>query len=101
MLRKICITLAAALLVLTAAGCQQANYRMKEQRNPNHDPRGMKDESYLEDRVNTNLPQGGTSPKDELDMQQNIRPGDANGGNPPTVEGGNILEPGSMGKTPR
>ncbi|TMV44455.1 hypothetical protein FE783_32190 [Paenibacillus mesophilus] len=99
MSNKICLTVAAALLVMTVAGCGQANYRMKEERNPSHDRRGMKDERYLENRVNTNLPQGGTSPKDEVDMQQNIRPGDANGGNPPTVEGGNI--PGPMGKTTR
>lgn len=88
------LTVAAAFVVLAAAGCQQANYRMKEMRNPSHDRRGTQDEHYLQNRVNTNLPQGGTSPKDEVDMQQNIRPGDANGGYPPTVEGGNILEPG-------
>lgn len=90
--------LAAAilLLALTATGCQQTNYRMKEQQNPNQDTRGIRDERYLEDRVNTNLPQGGTNPQDVYDRQKNIRPGDANGGNPPTVEGDNIIEPGSM-----
>jgi len=90
--------LAAAVLLLTvtATGCQQTNYRMKEQQNPNQDTRGIRDERYLEDRVNTNLPQGGTNPQDVYDRQQNIRPGDANGGNPPTVEGDNIIEPGSM-----
>ncbi|PYI50640.1 hypothetical protein [Paenibacillus flagellatus] len=87
---------AAALLALTMAGCRQSNYRMQEQQKPDQDQRGMKDERYLENRVNTNIPQGGTSPEDDYKAQQNIRPGDANGGNPPTRQDDNIVEPNSM-----
>lgn len=89
--------LAAVLLAaLAAAGCKQANYKMEELQNPDQDRRGMRDEHHLEDRVNINIPQGGTSPKDEYDSRQNIRPGDASGGRPPTQQGGNVIEQDSM-----
>ena len=98
---RIGYALLSAALLLGLVGCQQANSSMQQKQKPNLDPRGMRNEHYLEDRVNTNLPRGGSSPKDDYEMRQNIRPGDAAGGKPPTrqvpqfEEGG--MKPSTVG----
>ena len=79
---RIGCALLSAVLLLDLVGCQEANSSMQQKQKPNLDPRGMRNEHHLEDRVNTNLPRGGSSPKDEYEMRQNIRPGDAAGGKP-------------------
>lgn len=100
MVKKAVLCFIAVGMALSAAGCKQVNYKMKEQQNPNLDRRGMKDEHYLENQVNNNLPGGDTSGRMEYEMRQNIRAGDANGGVPHTTQGDNVIEPGSMRQIP-
>jgi hypothetical protein len=78
----------AALIGITASltACNSDNYQIKQEHNT--DRRGMlNDRNVDQNRVNTNLPQGGSEEEKNYRKSPNIRPSDANGGNPNPIEG--------------
>jgi hypothetical protein len=77
----------AALIGITASltACNSDNYQIKQEHNT--DRRGMlNDRNVDQNRVNTNLPQGGSEEEKNYRKSPNIRPSDANGGNPNPIE---------------